>query len=54
MNLKRVVGGTAVGLGAAAVGNRALRSDPAELDPPLGRPLETYRWRGFEGSPASV
>ena len=48
MNLKRVVGSAAVGLGAAAVGNRALRGDPAELDPPLGRPTETYRWRGFD------
>jgi pimeloyl-ACP methyl ester carboxylesterase len=48
MNLKRAVGGAAVGLGAAAVGNRALRGDPGELDPPLGRPTETYRWRGFD------
>ena len=48
MNLKRVVGGAAVGLGAAVAGNRALRGNPAELDPPLGRPTETYRWRGFD------
>ena len=48
MNLKRAVGGAAVGLGAAAVGNRALRGDPGELDPPLGRQTETYRWRGFD------
>lgn len=31
-----------------AVSNRALRSDPGELDPPLGRPMESYRWRGFD------
>ncbi|WP_254840214.1 alpha/beta fold hydrolase [Natronomonas marina] len=48
MNLKRLLGGTAVGIGAVAAGNAALRNDPAELDVPLGRPMETYRWRGFD------
>lgn len=48
MNLKRLLGGAVVGTGVAAVGNRLLRGDPAEFDPPLGRSLSTYRWRGFD------
>jgi len=48
MNLKRLLGGTAVGVGATAVGNRLLRGERSNLDPPLGRPLSTYRWRGFD------
>ena len=48
MSLKRLLGGTAVGAGAAAVGNRLLRGERSELETPLGRPLSTYRWRGFD------
>jgi pimeloyl-ACP methyl ester carboxylesterase len=48
MDYKRLLGGTALGLGSVALGNRALRSDTTELEPPLGRPLSTYRWRGFD------
>ncbi|PSQ17874.1 alpha/beta hydrolase [Halobacteriales archaeon QS_8_69_73] len=48
MNAKRLLGGTAATLGAVAVGNAALRADPDDLEPPLGRPVETYRWRGFD------
>lgn len=48
MGLKRLLGGIAVGAGAAIVGNRLVRSDPSELPPPLGRPLSTYRWRDFD------
>ena len=48
MNVKRLLGGTAATLGAVAVGNAALRADPDDLEPPLGRPVETYRWRGFD------
>ncbi|MFQ3320045.1 MAG: pimeloyl-ACP methyl ester carboxylesterase [Natronomonas sp.] len=47
MNLKRLVFGAAAGVGAAVAGNRALRREPSELDTPLGRPMATYRWRGF-------
>ena len=46
--LKRLLGGAAVGLGALAAGNAALRVDSDDLDVPLGRPLSTYRWRGFD------
>ena len=48
MDFRRLASGAAVGLGTVAVTNRALRSDAGELDPPLGRPMETYGWRGFE------
>ena len=48
MGLKRLVGGLVVGLGATAAANRLLRADPATIEPPLGRPLSTYRWRGFD------
>ena len=48
MSLKRLLGGTATGLGAVAVGNAALRADPDDFEAPLGRPTKTYRWRGFD------
>lgn len=48
MNLKRLLGGAAVGLGAAIAGNRLLSRDGSELPPPLGHELSTYRWRGFD------
>lgn len=48
MDLKRLLGGTVVGLGSVAATNRALQSGPDALDDPLGRPMETYRWRGFD------
>ena len=48
MSLKRLLGRTAAGLGAVAVGNAALRADPDDFEAPLGRPTKTYRWRGFD------
>jgi pimeloyl-ACP methyl ester carboxylesterase len=48
MDFKRLASGAAVGLGSVALSNRALRSSPEELDPPLGRPMGRYDWRGFE------
>ena len=48
MNLRRLASGAAVGLGTVALSNRALRSGPGELDPPLGRQTESYGWRGFD------
>jgi len=48
MRLRTVVVGAAVGLGATAAANRALRRDSGELEPPLGREPRTYRWRGFD------
>jgi len=48
MEFKRLLSATAVGLGSVAAANRTLRNGPEELSPPLGRPLSTYRWRGFD------
>jgi pimeloyl-ACP methyl ester carboxylesterase len=48
MNLKRLLGGTAVGIGTTVAGNRLLRRDESDLPPPLGHELSTYRWRGFD------
>ena len=48
MSLKRLLGGTAAGLGAVVVGNATLRADPDDFEAPLGRPTKTYRWRGFD------
>jgi pimeloyl-ACP methyl ester carboxylesterase len=44
----RLLGGVTAGLGATGIGNRLLRSEPGDLDTPLGYPLSTYRWRGFD------
>jgi pimeloyl-ACP methyl ester carboxylesterase len=48
MRLRTALAGAGVGLGAAALANRALRREPGELEPPLGREPETYRWRGVD------
>ncbi len=46
MKFTRLLGGVAAGAGAVLVGNRALRR--RDLEPPLGRPQSTYRWRGLD------
>jgi pimeloyl-ACP methyl ester carboxylesterase len=43
-----VLGASVLGVGAVALANRGLRADPDEFEPPLGRALERYRWRGFD------
>jgi pimeloyl-ACP methyl ester carboxylesterase len=48
MNLKRLLGGTALGIGATVAGNRLVARDESDLPTPLGRDLSTYRWRGFD------
>lgn len=48
MSVKRWLGGAALGLGGLAVGNVLLRTSADDLPTPLGRPLSTYRWRGFD------
>ena len=48
MNLKRLLGGAALGLGGLVVGNAVLRRKADALEPPLGRRQSTYRWRGFD------
>ncbi|MEF8790275.1 MAG: alpha/beta fold hydrolase [Haloarculaceae archaeon] len=48
MRLRTALAGAAAGLGATALANRALRQSPRDLEPPLGRELRTYRWRGFD------
>ncbi|MFC6938866.1 alpha/beta fold hydrolase [Salinirubellus sp. GCM10025818] len=48
MRLRTALAGVGIGLGAAALANRALRREPGELEPPLGREPETYRWRGVD------
>jgi pimeloyl-ACP methyl ester carboxylesterase len=48
MRLRTALAGVGVGLGATALANRRLRLASGELDPPLGRELRTYRWRGFD------
>ena len=48
MRFRTALVGAGVGLGAAALTNRALRREPEELGPPLGREPETYRWRGLD------
>jgi pimeloyl-ACP methyl ester carboxylesterase len=48
MNGKRLAGGLAAGLGATALANRLLRRDRDELPAPLGRPMASYNWRGFD------
>lgn len=44
----KFLGGTALGFGLVAGSNKILRQDSAQIDPPLGRQQETYRWRGFD------
>ncbi|MFB6192056.1 MAG: alpha/beta fold hydrolase [Haloarculaceae archaeon] len=48
MKLRNALVAGAGTLGAAALANRALRREATDLDPPLGRAQETYRWRGFD------
>lgn len=46
MRLRNLVGATVAAGATVFAANRALRA--GELDPPLGRPTSTYRWRGFD------
>lgn len=48
MSLTRLLGGAVVGAGGVALANRRLRRSAGDLEPPLGRPPERYRWRGFD------
>jgi pimeloyl-ACP methyl ester carboxylesterase len=48
MRLRNALLGAAGAVGAVAGGNALLRGDADDLEPPLGRPLSTYRWRGFD------
>jgi pimeloyl-ACP methyl ester carboxylesterase len=48
MRLRNTLLGAAGAVGAVAGGNALLRGDADDLEPPLGRPLSTYRWRGFD------
>jgi len=48
MKLRNVLVAGAGAAGAVAAVNRSLRRE--EIDPPLGREQETYRWRGFDVS----
>lgn len=48
MSLKRLLGGAVVGTGGLVLANRRLRRRAGELDAPLGRPPEQYRWRGLD------
>lgn len=43
--ITRIFGGVVTGLGALAAGNAVLRQRTDDLDVPLGRPLDTYRFR---------
>lgn len=46
MRLRNLVGATVAAGATVFAANRALRAE--DLDPPLGRPTDTYRWRGFD------
>jgi pimeloyl-ACP methyl ester carboxylesterase len=48
MRLRTALAGVGFGLAATALANRALRGEPGDLEPPLGREPQTYRWRGFD------
>lgn len=48
MKLRNALLGAAGAVGGVAAGNTLLRGAPDEMEPPLGRPLTTYRWRGFD------
>jgi pimeloyl-ACP methyl ester carboxylesterase len=48
MKLRNALLGAAGAVGAVAGGNALLRGDTDDLEPPLGRSLSTYRWRGFD------
>ena len=47
MKLRRLVSGTAVAVGLAAVGNRLLAARAGSLEPALSGRQHTYRWRGM-------
>lgn len=46
MKLRNLVGAAIAGGATLVAANRSLRA--GELGPPLERPLQTYRWRGFD------
>jgi pimeloyl-ACP methyl ester carboxylesterase len=48
MKLRKTLAAAAGGVGLAALGNYVLRRRAHDLPQPLGRPLATYRWRGFD------
>jgi pimeloyl-ACP methyl ester carboxylesterase len=48
MKLRNVLAGAAGAVGAVAAGNSRLRGDADGMETPLGRPVSTYRWRGFD------
>ena len=48
MGKRRVLGLTAVAVGAAAAGNRLVNRRVEPLGPPLGRETGSYRWRGMD------
>jgi pimeloyl-ACP methyl ester carboxylesterase len=48
MKLRTVAAASLGAAGALAATNRRLRVDRERLDPPLGRELTTYHWRGFD------
>ena len=48
MRLRTVLAGVGLGLAATALANRTLRRDSGDFEPPLGRELRTYGWRGFD------
>ncbi len=48
MKLRHVIGGAALALGLAAVGNRTLAGRAGSLEPALSGRQHTYRWRGVD------
>ncbi|MFP4626759.1 MAG: alpha/beta fold hydrolase [Natronomonas sp.] len=48
--LTRVLGGIVTGVGVVAGSNAVLRRSADDVDSPLGRPMETYRFRGYDVS----
>jgi pimeloyl-ACP methyl ester carboxylesterase len=48
MKLRNALLGAAGAVSGVAAANTLLRGAPDEMDSPLGRPLSTYRWRGFD------
>lgn len=48
MKLRTLAAATMGTVGGLVAANRMLRADRSDLDPPVGRDLETYRWRGFD------
>jgi len=50
MKRQLLAGAALGGIGLAAAGTELLSRRAGDLDPPLSRPPETYRWRGFDVS----